>query len=181
VLLAAVLFPAFSFLDYYSAREAFFPLTIIRFATTAVFILLFIASKKSGFPRRAVPAAFFILAVASASITLMCIVRGGYGSRYYAGVNLVILAAGLVFPWSHKTMAAAAGMIFAIYSISVLVYAGFEIQFPELLLNNFYFLAATGIISIASAHHSFRLRRVSFKRLMDIENAQAARRKFFSS
>ncbi len=172
ILLAATLFPAFALLDYFTQYPDFFVLSAIRLSTSFLYVLLYFACLRGWFPRKPYPSALFVLALAAASITLMCLMLRGYQSRYYAGVNLVILAAGLIFPWNARQMGLAVLMIFSIYATAVLVQAGLPLASPDTFINNISFLAATGIISTASAHFHDSQRRESFARYAEIENAR---------
>src|SRR5207247_1882420 len=145
--LAATLFPAFAVLDVVAQPQGSRALLTIRFATTGVFALLLLVPR-SFLARRPYAAALLQLELAAASITAMCLVLDGYRSPYYAGVNLVALAAGLLFGWSARWMAGAVAMIVGTYLAGVLARAG-AVERPDLLVNNLYFLLATGIISVA--------------------------------
>src|SRR5687768_5588119 len=98
----------------------------------------------------------------------MCIVLDGYLSPYYAGVNLVILAAGALFPWDAKRILIAVSCIFGTYIVAMLVDAGFHIQVGGVLINNIYFLFATAVISVASASVADRRRRAAFTQLVEL-------------
>ena len=169
--LAACLFPAFAVLDVVAQPQGLRALLAIRFVTTALFAGLLLLPKRL-VARHPYATALFELEIAAASITAMCLVLDGYRSPYYAGVNLVVLSAGLLLAWGARWMAAAVAMIIGTWAAGVLVRAGFSIDRPDLLLNNLAFLLGTGIISVASSRLGDRLRRESFRQLREVSAAR---------
>ncbi len=169
--LCAGLFPVFGVLDVIAQPQASRALLTIRFLTSCVFAVLLLVPKRL-FARHPYATALFQLELAAASITAMCLVLDGYRSPYYAGVNLVVLSAGLLFGWSARRMAAAVVLIVGTYLAGVLAREGFAVDRPDLLVNNLYFLLATGVISITSSHFGDRLRRESFRQYLAVEAAR---------
>ena len=100
--------------------------------------------------------------VGGLSITLMTMCLDGYKSPYYAGVNLVILAAALLFPWGARRMGFVSFGVVMIYLIGVLIKAHFQIDDMPIFVNNTAFMISTAIIGVSSAYLSDRLRRESF-------------------
>lgn len=166
-LLAVVLFPVFSVLDYYTHREEFFSLSIIRFSTSFIFLLSYLFLKRRpGFKR---PFLFsgILLALASLSITLMCMVLSGSESPYYAGVNLVVLAGVLILPTAvHAGFTAL--IVIGIYVLGMLIRHNFDFQEPWALINNLFFLVATAIIGTTASWVKNRMRKESFFRNLEI-------------
>src|SRR5579883_1242233 len=161
-LLAVVLFPAFSLLDLLTQRQAFATLSLIRFSTSIVFAALHLAARRNRYPAGPYLSGVLLLILASSSITAMCLVLDGYRSPYYAGVNLVVLAGVLLFPWTARRMTAAVSIVIGIWLLGTLVQCGFHVDRPDLLINNSYFLIATGVIGVAAAGLGDRLRREAF-------------------
>lgn len=178
VFLGMVLFPVFGVLDLMTQRQDLTALLSIRIATTASFVLLHALAKRGIYPGPPQFSALFVLALATTSLTAMCLVLGGYPSPYYAGVNLVIVA-GALFPWSAAQMTRAAAVVIGIYLSGVVTHAGFTIDQPGLLLNNTFFLFATGIIAVTISALSDRLRHESYLRVID-RQALEARDQFIS-
>lgn len=160
--LGATLFPAFSLVDFFTHRELFWPLTACRSIASVVFFLAYLGSRKRKYPGSEFLSGLSILVVASASITAMCLLLTGYESPYYAGVNLVVLAAGLLFPWNVLRMSIAISVIIGIWLTAVLFHCHFHISHADVFINNLAFLLATGTIGIAAARLGDRLRRNSF-------------------
>lgn len=175
VWLALTLFPCFALLDVLTQPARLNELLLIRGGAVAMLFVLFLAMRRERFPVQAHPffSALTVLAIAAASITGMCMVLDGYRSPYYAGVNLVVLAAGLVIPCTAVQMAKAVGTVISIYLAGVSLQAGGEFAQPELLINNLSFLLGTGVISVASARLAESMRRESFARLLSLEETQS--------
>lgn len=166
-LLAVVLFPVFSILDYYTHREDFYELSIIRFSTSFIFLLCYFYLKRGPGFKRPFLASSILLAIASLSITLMCMVLSGSESPYYAGVNLVVLAGVLILPTAvHAGIIAL--IIIGIYVLGMLIRHNFNMQDPWALLNNLFFLVATGIIGTTASWVKDRIRKESFFRYLEI-------------
>lgn len=172
VLLAIILFPAFSFLDFYTQGHRLKELLIIRLSTTVFYLGLYPVLGRPFLRKWLYPFSLFILTIASLSITLMCLFLKGYESPYYAGVNLVMLAGVLVLPLGAGRMAWAVFLILATYILGILIQSGLKIENPQALVNNLYFLVATGIIGITAAFLKEKMRRESFDRYTEIVRTQ---------
>jgi signal transduction histidine kinase len=172
--LGAALFTLGVSLDWVAQPQALTELLTIRLSTSALFLAFYLAARMGRIPfGRPYPASVLILSIASASITSMCLVLDGYQSPYYAGINLVVLAAGVLFPWTPRQMGTAVAVIIATYLVPVTIQAGLHIEHLDRLVNNLFFLTCTAVIATSSAWLSDRLRRESFSRLVDMESAQA--------
>lgn len=173
LLLALVLFPAFGYLDYFAHPEHLRELWSIRFGTVFIYLVLFLLIRRGRLTRFPFALGVSVGAIASASLTAMCLVLDGYQSPYYAGVNLVVLALALVMPAGARRMAPAVAVIIGIYLLGVTAQASFVIERPEMLVNNLSFLLATGIIGVTAAYLTDALRRESFAHFLELERAQA--------
>lgn len=171
-LLASTLFPLFSVLDYFCYPQHYADLSVIRFSTTLIYAIFYFAIRRGHFLRKPVGTALFLLILAAVSITSMCVVVGGYATPYYAGINLVMLASILLFPWGARRMAVAVSTILAIYFVGVLLSVGFRVERFDLFLNNAFFLLSTGVIGVTAAGIADRLRRQGFDRLLEVERAR---------
>jgi signal transduction histidine kinase len=180
--LAASLFLSGVALDALSQPQALRKLLAIRLATSLVCFVLYLAARRGRHPlRTSYGAGLLVLTLSSASITAMCLVLDGYRSPYYAGINLVVLAAGVLFPWNTRQMGAAVGVIVGTYLLAVLVQAGFRLDRVDLLVNNLFFLGCTSVIGVSSSALQDRLRRESFARLARIEEYDRQKSQFFAN
>lgn len=173
-LLAFCLFPVFSILDYFTQRDRFEILSLIRFSSTLFFLTVHLMFRKGHWLSRPIVTSNIILAMASFSITLMCMVLQGSASPYYAGVNLVVLAGVLILPIDGKSMAKTVSMIIGIYIAGILSVEGVTLKNLGAFVNNLFFLVSTGVIGIVSAHIKFTLRKDAFFKNLEKTEAQTA-------
>jgi signal transduction histidine kinase len=145
------------------------PLSAIRVVTTAVCLACFFGARRIVAALSPFVAGILLLALASGSVTALCLVLDGYKSPYYAGVLLAICAS-VLFPWGARWEAAAVSALVVIYLLAVLVGARFVIDRPDLLINNLCFLVGTSVASIASAHKADALRRESFAHMLRVKH-----------
>jgi signal transduction histidine kinase len=82
-------------------------------------------------------------------------------SPYYAGLNLILLAASVVVHWSTFESLLVVGGTFIMYMVASLPKARME-DLP-LIVNNYYFLVLTGILVITGNHVFYRLRKGQFE------------------
>jgi signal transduction histidine kinase len=101
----------------------------------------------------------------------MVVALGGYQSPYYAGVNLVLLGMGLLFPWHPKKMGLVSAWLCALYFVPVLIQADFRIENMPIFVNNAAFILSTAIISTAAASLSYRMRKDVFLQIIETEKA----------
>jgi len=103
-------------------------------------------------------------------IALMTVDLGGFGSGYYAGLNLVIIGVNLLMPWKALHTGINSLMILAFY-LCFNIIAGSPIQ-PASLINNLFFLMATGILAVAINHVRYQLITKEFALLVDLKKAR---------
>lgn len=171
-LLALTIFPAFSLLDYYSHRHIFAELSLVRFSTTLIFFFCYFFIRKKEKFAHTYGFTIFLSLIADVSITLMCILQGGYQAPYYAGVNLVILATVLIMPVAPRKLAPIMFAIIGIYLCGILIGNGFVFEDTQDLVNNIYFLLTNVIIGLTACHLKERMRIESYDRYLQIEKAQ---------
>ncbi|HEY1171852.1 MAG TPA: ATP-binding protein [Verrucomicrobiae bacterium] len=73
-------------------------------------------------------------------------------SPYYAGLNIVLIGAGLFLPWTYFENLLAWLLVTAMYAVAVLM-IGTTHDFP-LVFNNLYFLILTGLIVVVSSYYT---------------------------
>jgi signal transduction histidine kinase len=170
-LLATVLFPLFSILDYLTQYADLKVLSIIRFSTTFFFLCTYIFFKKGYGLRRPIHTSNLILGIASLSITLMCMVLQGSEAPYYAGVNLVVLSGVLILPTDAKEMTKTVIIIIGIYVLGIISVEGLTIHSMPTFVNNLSFLIATGVIGVTAAHLKFKFRKEAFIQNLEIKRS----------
>ncbi|MBI3805049.1 MAG: hypothetical protein HY282_14960 [Nitrospirae bacterium] len=171
-ILGFTLVPVFGLLDYFAVPNHFQAFLLIRLSTSLLTFLLFLFSFTS-FGKRYID---FVGAVATLLIggTIAVMVRylGGYESRYYAGLNLVMLAIAMLFVWEVRITAAICLIIYGFYIIPILLYD--HIVYPEILINNNAFLISTMLIALTGAYFVSRLRYQEFESRYKMEESRTA-------
>jgi signal transduction histidine kinase len=175
LILGLTLFPSFAILDIITQPAELPTLFAIRFGTTFLLFLIYLAHGQGWYPLKGKPveSAIGLLIIGGLSITLMCMHLGA-GSEYYAGVNMVVLSAGIVIPWRPKHMALAVSTLILIYFLGVMASAGFRPGDPARIFSNMAFLVGIGVISVVSSALAETLRRESAARFFMLEEAQAS-------
>jgi signal transduction histidine kinase len=82
-------------------------------------------------------------------------------SPYYAGLNLVVLAVGLILPWTYKENLLAVSLVMLMY-LGACYFQHTPLS-RGYLFNNLYFLLLTGIVVVAGSLASSRLRFREFE------------------
>jgi len=82
-------------------------------------------------------------------------------SPYYAGLNLVVLAVGLILPWTYKENLLAVALVILMY-LGACYFQRAPLN-SGYLFNNVYFLILTGIVVVASSFAASRLRFREFQ------------------
>ncbi len=158
--LGTFLVPVFWALDWFVVPEHVW-LTLVMRAVPTVFGLALLAIARAApewFERHVNPLAFSYSLIVAWSIAMMCFLHRGYESPYYAGINLLIMAVGLLFSW--RTLMAV-GFNLAIYAfyMAPLALGLTPITEVPIALSNQFFLISTAIITVASQIHRRRLER----------------------
>lgn len=158
--LGTFLVPVFWALDWFVVPEHVW-LTLVMRAVPTVFgvaLLVIARAAPEWFERHVNPLAFSYSLIVAWSIAMMCFLHRGYESPYYAGINLLIMAVGLLFSW--RTLMAV-GFNLAIYAfyMAPLAIGLTPITEVPIALSNQFFLISTAIITVASQIHRRRLER----------------------
>jgi signal transduction histidine kinase len=82
-------------------------------------------------------------------------------SPYYAGLNLVVLAIGLILPWTYKENILAVTLVISMYLGACLLQT--STLDTRYVFNNVYFLVLTGVVVVASSFAASRLRFREFQ------------------
>lgn len=172
--LVIVLMPLGVVLDlevYHKNALSFFGLRLLCSLLTAGLLALhFTAWGKRhvfwlGLPIALLPAGF---------ISIMIARTDGYQSPYYAGLNLVLIAVNVVARWSvAESLAITAGILLFYVMACLPGILGPEAVNWSILLNNFYFLALTGVIVVAGNALYNRLRVREFTLRFQLNRNQA--------
>jgi serine phosphatase RsbU (regulator of sigma subunit) len=173
--LGFTLIPLFFVLDYFMIREALFTrFAVYRLVTTAIVIAQYFVIRGTRPGRYSVLHGYFFSFVAAGMISLMTTELAGFNSTYYAGLNLVMIAANLLLPWRAIHSAINSAMIIGIYVLANLTLGGGEPTDPVYLINNMYFLTSTAVISVAINWMKEKLIREEFLARIHLRRARDA-------
>ncbi len=166
------LYPAFGALDVIIApREALPWLWGTRIAFVVVALLLFgvVRSPTTGPWLEYLAAAY--LWFAAAGIALMTSFVGGLASPYYAGITLVVVAAGLLFVWRPRVVIITHSAIVGTYVVVNLVQP--SVGPVREALSNLAFLSATALIAGVGQVLLFRTQREQHEQRVRLERTTA--------
>ena len=101
----------------------------------------------------------------------------GFGSSYYAAINLVLLAVGVVLHWSVRESFVAVIIALLMYLAAGILHGNYPPR--PVLVNNFYFITLMDIIVVVGTYFQYRSRSREFaakyeldqnKRILEISN-----------
>jgi len=120
-MLALVLVPVFSILDYYLKGSHFSTFLELRLAVIFLSLVILVLAK-SGLGAR-IPYALgaLLTMLVGGSIALMCFLDQGPSDPYYAGINLPILAFGILFPMTFMEGLLVGVMTWLLYFIPQMI------------------------------------------------------------
>jgi len=148
-------------LDYVVYPQLFDDLLLTRIAVEAAVVPIF-ALFFTDFGRRNIrPLSMACALVVNLGICWMVVLTEGAVSPYYAGLNLVILAVGVLLPWTLGETVLFCLLTIAMYTAACLLH---DASSPDrsLLFNNLYFLVLTTIVSSTSNWFNARRRFADF-------------------
>jgi signal transduction histidine kinase len=100
--------------------------------------------------------------------------KEGMASPYYAGLNLVLLVLAYVLHWTFRESLVAASLVILLYLAACFIPRETHMVDQGLLVNNLYFLALTGMITVTGSyfHSKARFREFALRFELD-RNRQA--------
>jgi two-component system, sensor histidine kinase PhcS len=109
-------------------------------------------------------------------ICLMIYVKNGPDSPYYAGLNLILLAASVVVHWNIRESLLSVGGVMVMYFAAC--YRQTTSEHLSDLVNNYYFLVLTGIIVVTGNQifNRLRFREFCLRYELDAEKKKADQR-----
>jgi phosphoserine phosphatase RsbU/P len=173
--LGFTLVPVFFILDYFMMPSELLPrFALYRLICTAFVIAQYLVLRVTRPSRWSPLHGFFLSVIIGGMIAIMTTHLGGFNSSYYAGINLVLIAVNLVLPWRSVYSLANTFVLLGLYVGINLAAGQSEPVKTELLLNNMYFLLATGVITVAMNYVQHRLIRGEFLVRSDLKAARDA-------
>lgn len=173
--LGFTLIPIFYVLDVFMMPgELLTRFAFYRLAVTAIIIGQFFFLRLTRPRGRSHLHGYFFSVVAGSMIALMTTDLGGFNSTYYAGLNLVLIAANLLLPWAALHSAINSAMIIGLYvGLNLLVPQSEPVR-SEILINNLYFLCSTSVIAVSINHVKQKLITQEFHLRTDLAAARDA-------
>jgi signal transduction histidine kinase len=159
------LYPAFGLLDWGLAPASALPWLWGTRACIGLLALVFLLAMRSPRFDRWVDAVAVLCAwLAGSGISIMTVYMGGLESPYYAGLILVVLAAGLLFVWPPSMIfVTLVGLVATFPLVNIVLGAGGD---PHVATSNMPFLSATALIAgVAQALQFSTLREQHEQRL----------------
>ncbi len=148
-IVSLILVPAGFTLDWVIYPELFVSLLWIRIVC-GLFIGILLALHFTEVGKQNIRSLMFLWSLAvQCSICFMIYLTDGSSSTYYAGLNLVVLAIGLVLPYSVMEAIAFVIATCILYSLTTYLHTDSAFVF-NLYFNNIYFIVLTGIISVVA-------------------------------
>lgn len=174
--LAFTLVPLFLILDYVVMPEFFTLLLAVRTACTCYAVGVFALSFSRAGVRYSAPLSISLLIVLGMAIVFMVHlhdIQTGHGpSHYYAGVNLVVLAGGILFRWTKSQAILAFSVVYLTYLVPSLLLG--TVHDNALFLSNNFFLLSTFIVVTFSQAYSLALEQREFHGALELTEANKA-------
>lgn len=177
--LALVLIPLFFVLDCLVHPGILGTLLVIRaFMMCCTAAALVALGTRVGRDAVAALSLFMVWAIAF-GIAVMTGLDGGGSSAYYAGINLVMLSAAVLFPWDARLSATGAVLLIGSYVAVCVLWGG--IPDPVLFVQNLFFLGTTGLIMVVSHHTAAAGQRREVLQRIALEEAGRHRDDFLAN
>lgn len=172
--LGAILVPLFFILDFFivTDQDLLPRFGIYRLVGAVVLLLQYYSIRRSKPGILSRFHAFFASIIIGGMIAIMTVDLGGFDSRYYAGLNLVIIAINITMPWKAIYSAINSVIIIGLYIIlNYITPHSFEFT---ILVNNLFFLCSTAVFAVAINHLRYRLIEKEFYLLIELKKARDA-------
>jgi signal transduction histidine kinase len=175
--IAVGLVPLFGVLDAIIYPHLLRPFLLIRLAMLLAAIGALMALRSRLGSRMAAPLSMVMVCITGLGIVLMTAFSGGT-SDYYAGINLVLLAAAVLLPWEASWSLAVGAILVSAYVASA-VFTG--LARPRLFVAQLFFLCSTVLISVVSHAARERSSRREFQQRAALVEAGRHRDEFLAN
>jgi signal transduction histidine kinase len=139
-----------------------------------------LVAMRTAIGRRYVDAlSLFMVWQAGSGVALMTALDGGASSGYYAGLNLVMLGAAVLLPWSTALSLCGAGLLIGSYVLVCTLWGG--IPDVAVFAQNLFFLFSTALIMVVSHRATRRAQEHEFLQRMALEEAGRHRDEFLAN
>lgn len=171
--LGGLLIPFFLVLDAYVMPPALLGrFAAYRGVVTGLIFLQWVLVKRTRPSRWSFLHGYFLTFAAGFMISWMTVDLGGFDSRYYAGLMLVVVAVNLLLPWRPLHSAANGFLTVGMYVLLGAVFGG---HFDSgALVGNLFFLCSMVVIAVASTSLRHDLLRREFDLRAELVEANAS-------
>lgn len=111
--------------------------------------------------------------IVAADIEAAIIVTGGYHSPFQTGLALLIIAVGLLIPYSVTQMAIASVLVWIVYLMPVMIGEQVIDSGSSGFYTNSFFLICSSVIAVTASHVTSHLRREEFFSQQALKEEQA--------
>lgn len=171
--IAFILVPLFFFLDYYTMpTELLQRIGVYRLASTLIIIIQYVIIRRTQPSKFSYIHAYIISLNIGGIIAQMTVDLGGFDSRYYAGLILVIMGVNLLMPWRAIHTAINSLVIIGLYIFLNL--ASRQDYTTLILVNNLFFLGSTAVLAVSINHVRHRLVAKEYYLLDELQEARDA-------
>ncbi len=160
LVLATILLPAFSWVDYLFYPQHFRTFLVYRIITAGITLLLWILNRKSAdiFTSRAIAViGFYVIGLC---ILSMIQEVNGFGTPYYAGLLLLFIAFLTFLPFDLETHLIHTSLLYLCYLL-VVFYSGRGGFTKLFLVNNIYLVSSLGVL-LTGAFFNYKKRFEEF-------------------
>ncbi|MGJ8697822.1 MAG: ATP-binding protein [Verrucomicrobiaceae bacterium] len=167
-LIAAVLSVTGVVLDIFVYPECLWEIQIIRFVATIISLLIYRRAKQASAEEVSPYFASYLPITIICSISLMILITDGGNSPYYAGLNLVLVALGILMRWTARMGLQMSLFLIAAYIVAIT----FSDESAPLgtLINNFFFIGSNAALVVVGAHLYDLTRRREFSLQQEIQD-----------
>ena len=158
LLIGIVLIPLFSILDYVVVREHFKLFLVFRVGCAAI-LSIFLAVYFSRWGKKlAYPISIMAYLISGMTITLMCVMMGGYDSFYYVGVVMVLVAVLAILPLNALQAGILGIVLYFIYAVPILIFSVSTPHNLNVFFSNSFFFAFFIVIAVLQCFEDNRMR-----------------------
>jgi signal transduction histidine kinase len=164
--IAASLVPVFALLDFFVYPEWFQVFLLLRIGCSLIIVsLAWIVSRR--LPHLAKSMTVVVFLIIQSMILFMIAVTDGARSTYYAGLNLTVIAIGLLLPAKESETVVFCLVTYAGYFVVCWYNQAADIWVD--FLGNIFFLVSTGVIASFSSHFLEQRRYQEFRLTHQLE------------
>ena len=172
--LVVTLMPLGSTMDYAFYHDNLWPFFGLRLACSSIAALIWAALYTRQGRRHSQWLGLIVPLLPVVFLAWIIAVTDGFGSTYYAALNLVLLAVGAVLHWTLRESIVAVLLALAMYIGAGLFHGHFSEIGMRFIFNNFYFIALMDIIVVVGTYFQSRARFREFVLRQELDKNRKA-------